>query len=264
MMRLGTVAIAGLAAIALHLAAFAAVAPHLRAAAGAGEGGQALLTLTAADPALSALVADWDRPPAVATPTPKQPAASLPDAGLAIPAISPPANPTIETAALPVPSPDVAPRPDTTAPAPPPPPEQPAAAAKAIAKAKAPPPAPVPAQQAAGTGGKTVAGQANTSSAATNPQGSTAAKAEWGAAIRARIERRKAYPAAAGGAAGKVTLRLVVGADGRLVSVTVAQSSGMAALDRAALSAVKAAGRFPKAPKGQGQTSFSLPITFAP
>ena len=88
--------------------------------------------------------------------------------------------------------------------------------------------------------------------------------AEWGAAIRARIERRKSYPVEAKGKAGKVTLRLVVGPDGRLSSVAVAKSSGSAALDAAALRAVKVAGRFPRAPAGLGTGSFSLPITFAP
>ena len=89
-------------------------------------------------------------------------------------------------------------------------------------------------------------------------------QAEWGAAIRARIERRKVYPAAAAGVQGIVTLRLTVAADGRLAGVTVGNSSGSSVLDTAAISAVTSAGRLPKAPAalGAGTSTFTLRIAF--
>jgi protein TonB len=92
------------------------------------------------------------------------------------------------------------------------------------------------------------------------------AKSGWGAKIRARIERRKDYPAAADGASGKVTLALVVGRDGRLVGVDIAASSGNAALDHAALKAVERAGRFPAAPRAltEARYSFALSVSFRP
>ena len=74
-------------------------------------------------------------------------------------------------------------------------------------------------------------------------------KAEWGAGIRARIERKKRYPAGTV-ATGVVKLRLTVGVDGRVRALSILQPSGDAALDAAAVRAVQAAGRFAKAPKG--------------
>ena len=89
--------------------------------------------------------------------------------------------------------------------------------------------------------------------------------ASWGASIRARIEKRKRYPMAADGASGTVTVRLTVTRSGALADLSIAASSGNAALDEAALKAVRAAGRFPAAPEGlsQGSTSFTLPMRFA-
>jgi protein TonB len=48
------------------------------------------------------------------------------------------------------------------------------------------------------------------------------------------------------------------------LSAGIAQSSGAAALDAAALKAVKAAAPYPRAPKGltEASYSFTLPITF--
>lgn len=88
--------------------------------------------------------------------------------------------------------------------------------------------------------------------------------ANWGGEIRSRIERRKSYPRAAGGAAGTVQVAIRVGADGRLQALGLAQSSGNAALDQAALDAVQRAGRFPAAPAGLGgeARSFTLPMAF--
>ena len=90
-------------------------------------------------------------------------------------------------------------------------------------------------------------------------------RASWGAAIRAKIERRKRYPSAAGRASGRAVVRLSVNAAGALTGVSLAQSSGNAALDAAAVESVQRAGKFPSAPKGLGggNFSFSLPISFS-
>jgi periplasmic protein TonB len=88
--------------------------------------------------------------------------------------------------------------------------------------------------------------------------------ADWGAKLRAKVNRARRYPAAAEGATGKVMLRLTVAVTGQVLAVKVRASSGHAALDRAALDAVKRAGGLPKAPHGLGQDSYSfnLPVVF--
>jgi protein TonB len=84
--------------------------------------------------------------------------------------------------------------------------------------------------------------------------------AQWGGQIMARIER--ARPRVQG--TGQVTLALQVARSGQLAGLTVARSSGDPALDQAALTAVRRAGRFPAAPDGLTEASygFSLPIRF--
>ncbi|MCU0901614.1 MAG: energy transducer TonB [Cypionkella sp.] len=122
------------------------------------------------------------------------------------------------------------------------------------------------AQRAAGTGGGAQAGDSGSAQAATLSKARVNdLKAGWGATIRARIERRKSYPAAARGASGSVTVRLTVSRTGQLAGVSVAKSSGNAALDQAALRAVQAAGSFPAAPKGLTDASyaFTLPMKFS-
>ncbi|ODR95236.1 hypothetical protein AUC70_05945 [Methyloceanibacter stevinii] len=80
--------------------------------------------------------------------------------------------------------------------------------------------------------------------------------ASWGARIRARINARKRRPA--GNAHGTTIVHLRVATSGRLLSASVARSSGNSALDRAAMSAVRGAGRFPAAPKGLTNSSYSF------
>lgn len=121
------------------------------------------------------------------------------------------------------------------------------------------------AETAAGNGKSDAAGTGGNAEAATLSQSNVNdLKASWGAKIRARIERRKEYPAKADGASGKVTLALVIGRDGRLVSAKVLRSSGHKVLDQAALKAVGRAGPFPAAPKGltEGSYAFALSIDF--
>ena len=149
--------------------------------------------------------------------------------------------------------------------------EQPKTAAKPAPKtqAKAKPKAKVAGsagQKAAGSGQGRAKGTGGTSASATLSKGDAATlTAQWGSAIRARIEKRKRYPAAAKGAGGKVTLRLTVNRNGALAGVSVAKSSGHAALDDAAIKAVRSAGRFAAAPKGLADASYSftLPISFS-
>jgi periplasmic protein TonB len=111
----------------------------------------------------------------------------------------------------------------------------------------------IPPAKAGGAGGK-VAGGA----------GERTLMADWGGRLRAKVDRARRYPAGADGATGKVTLRLTVASSGQVLAVRVTASSGQAALDRAALEAVKRAGRLPKAPAGLDRKSYSfnLPVLF--
>lgn len=117
-------------------------------------------------------------------------------------------------------------------------------------------------QKAAGTGGTQQAGSSDTSKVKALSKGKEAKLLTvWGSKIRTRIERRKKSPRGVKGG-GTTHLNLRVSPAGQLLSVSVAKSSGNAKLDRAALSAVKRAGKFPKAPKELGKQSyrFSIPI----
>ncbi len=220
----------------------------------------------------------------------------LPTAGNA-PVLSPPALPILTdplagtalpsgiiTPQLPPPEPTVAE--PATAPAHSPKPKaRPEQAGKATApedkpqrKAAKPPPeargtaaqrqkttAPPAAARAAGSGTGAVAGTDGTAPSTTLGTAQiNSLKAGWGGAIRARIEAKKRYPQAAGGAVGNVTLRLTVARGGTLQRVAVIASSGNGALDQAAVTAVQRAGRFPPAPKGlaEARYSFSLLISF--
>lgn len=291
------------AALALVLAggvhlAFFALPNDPAGAVASGDGGVALVSLAAASPTLAALVEDWDRPPEVelapslaelapnpapfeAFPTevavldrpmtvPDPVMAMMPDAMPALD-MAVPAAPEPEPEPLPEVQPEVQPPavPETSAmaPAEAPRPKQRQAAAKS---GKAPKAASASqgqaAQQAKGTGGGAAAGASGRSEAATLSKATiNDLKAGWGASIRARIERKKAYPAAAKGASGKVTVRLTVNRSGQLMAVAVLKSSGHAALDDAAVRAVRSAGKFAVAPKGLDDQSFSftLPMNFS-
>jgi protein TonB len=134
---------------------------------------------------------------------------------------------------------------------------------EAPARASPTPSAPQPALVAAGQGGSATQGAAQTVTAA--PTALSAAQrqnlmAQWGGQIMARIER--ARPRVNG--SGQVLLSLQVARGGQLAGLSVARSSGDPALDEAALSAVRRAGRFPAAPDGltEAAYAFSLPIRF--
>lgn len=271
----------GLAA-AVHLGVFAALSSGAGGATSSGAGGTELVSLEAADAALAELVAEWDRPPEAARepesalpepPTetpPPPPVADLPPVVAPQMALSLPDAPDLAVALpkqpAPPPPPEPEPKPEPVAKPEPPQPKPAAKRAPAPKKPARQASAAAPAQRAAGSGGGAMAGDQGQAAAATLSQSRVKdLKASWGAAIRARIERRKAYPKAAAGAKGKVTVRLAVARGGTLASVSVVKSSGHPALDGAALEAVRAAGRFPAAPDGLDAASytFTLPMTFS-
>ena len=236
--------------LALHGSAVAVVS-QTRAApsalVAAGGGGQSLESLEAMQATFVDLAPEI-RPPA--------------------PRMAPPPNaPVIE---IPQPSP-----PDLA----PPPPETPKIAAeKALAEPERPTPRkeekpkqakPAPPQtesraasRAAGAGEAAQAGSRRQDPQATLAEGRAKSRlSEWGATIRSRIERRKSYPGAAGGASGPVGLSLTVSREGALIAAAVGRSSGNAALDAAALAAVRRAGGFPAAPQGLTKPSYAFTLT---
>jgi protein TonB len=217
---------------------------------------------------------------------------------LATPALAAPSSPVVPVAA-PMPEPaslaSVMPAALPTAEPPPPMPEpmsepvakKPAAPAPKAIKPKAAAPAPVaeappetkpetktakaevpaqPVQKADEPAAAPAPQPAAQSAAKSDPAASAgeakALKADWGSKVRARINRKVALPTDS--APGTVKVRLEIAASGALLSVGIAQSSGQAALDAAALKAVKSAAPFARAPKGLSEPSysFSLPITF--
>ena len=127
----------------------------------------------------------------------------------------------------------------------------------------APAPAPPPAtatRTAQGEGSGAVAGARRQSADPGGAAQQADAMATWGAQIRAQIERQRGRVAGR----GRVTLMLRVSANGGLVSVRVAQGSGNATLDRAAVSAAQRGGRFPQAPAILGASSrdFRIALRF--
>lgn len=298
----------GALALGLHAAAFWAMPQGATGAAGAGAGGEDMLTLEAAPASYVEMVARFDAPPVPRAPLAlpaEPPRIALPRVALPDLVMLPPEPPRVETAPPPEAEREPAPQPEAepeARPDPEPKPEpkpEPVPVAKPATRADAKP-APRPdtprpatprpdtsrpdtprasdappqgqaaarasdgqaGSRAAGTGGGTVAGDAGTASAATLAPGRAQdLRAQWGATIRARIERRKTYPAAAGRAAGAVTVRLSVTRAGALAGVSVANSSGHAALDQAAVQAVQRAGKFPPAPKGLSEASYSFTLT---
>lgn len=267
-------AVALILALGLHLGAFA-LRPGPAGASGSGAGGADMISLQAAGPSVLEMVAAWDAPPDVSSlqdmAAPPPPEAAPPAPAPAILNDTAPAPPAPAAAPLAAPLPDALPQADM-APAAPPPPAvkpRPRPAAPAVAEPRPAQPAPSDssaAQVATGSGGGAVAGDGGQAQAPSLSQGRiNDLTASWGSSIRAKIERRKRYPMAADGASGTVTVRLTITRSGALADLSIAASSGNAALDEAALKAVRAAGRFPAAPEGlpQDSTSFTLPMRFA-
>ncbi|MBU2865646.1 energy transducer TonB [Pacificibacter marinus] len=285
-------------AAGLHLGAFA-LRPATVGAVSSGAGGEGLVSLQAANASIAEMVEAWDKPPEIEmTPdvTPPQPVQNIQAPELHAARDAPPRLPQV---AAPMALPSVAdalPEADISLPPPPvvaeeePDPEieqalagikpipRPAPPEKAVTKPKPPAKVATPAkkaapasaaraaQRASGAGGGAQAGSNGTSEAATLSKATlNDLRASWGAGIRTRIERRKTYPNAARGASGTVTVRLTVSRSGQLLGVSLAKSSGNAALDQAAINAVNVARKFKAAPKGltDSQYSFSLPMRFS-
>lgn len=268
-----------LLAVALHVGAFA-MAPEPAGAVASGASGADLVSLEAVDASMADLVQAWDRPPAVADATPpQQPISNKADTP---PDLAPPSDAAPQTQAASMPaltlSDDIAPRAEVSLPTPatkpkprPKPkaaPEQASVNANPAPKPAKPPKPSAPgqaAQKATGSGGGAMAGVGGTARAATlSKAAANNLKSSWGAAIRARVEKRKRHPGTARGASGTVTVRLTVTRAGALAAVSVARSSGHAALDNAAVKAVQSAAGFPAAPKGLNDASytFTLPMAF--
>lgn len=86
----------------------------------------------------------------------------------------------------------------------------------------------------------------------------------WARQIMARLEEKK--PAATLGLKASATARVsfVVGRDGRIVSEAIEKTSGVAAVDKAALAMLDRAAPFPPMPAAMTDTSlaFTLPLRF--
>ncbi|MFX0543694.1 TonB family protein [Roseovarius sp. S4756] len=265
----------GLAAAA-HLA-LATLSPEAEGAQSAGQGGAATVTLQAASAQVSDMVARWETPPETLDEAPPQEMQTPAfDSAPELPTPDAAPRPASKGPGLQLPGSDSAPDQVDTAPA-----------APAVTRAEvsdtrprmrpAQPPSPTPAkpapkqnrptsqssaaQTASGSGGGANAGSARSSAAATLSAGQRQSLfAQWGAQVRNKIERAKRYPAAARGATGTAHVRITVARDGTLRAVSVATSSGHAALDAAALRAVKSARRFPPAPRQLDQPSYSFTL----
>lgn len=232
------------------------------------------LAMSAPQPVLTLAAA-----PALATPALAAPSTPV------VPVAAPMPEPASLASAMPTALPAAEPPPPMPEPTPEPVAQKPAAPAPKAIKPKAPAPvaeappetkpetktakAEVPAkpvQKAAEPAAAPAPQPAAQSAAKSDPAASAgeakALKADWGSKVRARINRKVALPADS--APGTVKVRLEIAASGALLAVGIAQSSGQAALDAAALKAVKSAAPFARAPKGLSEPSysFSLPITF--
>lgn len=249
-------------ATALHAAVWAGLPGGGGSAA---QGGGASAVTASAD--MAALAATWSDPPEVS--------AAAPDA-----APQPQAEPAPEPASEPVaPSQPAAAPPDL-------PQAQETGGETALAQFPSEPPSPpapeirdqpkvvepteAPAAEAMPQAAPAPARAAPVREAVTGTAGAEGGQqrlAAWAGQIRARVERRKTYPAAAraAGLTGTVVLSLSLSDKGDLVASGIAASSGHAELDRAALNALGAAGKFPAAPEGlsAGPHAFTLPVTFS-
>lgn len=252
----------------LHLGVWS-LSPAATGSDAAGGTGAASVTTMAATAAETALVALWDQPPATANVAPVMVLEH--PTGLdtpAMPSAAPQSNP--KPLAPPVLArPDDAPTVPQVHPDPPPPP--PAASVPDL-RPKARPATvemaqntqPQSARRAAGLGEDKIRGAGGKDKTQSQDAARTnALRAQWGAAIYAKVQRNLTAPRGSR-AEGTAKLALTVAANGNLQGLTLTRSSGDDLLDRAAVQAIKRAGRFSKAPKGLDGDShdFSLSLTF--
>jgi protein TonB len=96
----------------------------------------------------------------------------------------------------------------------------------------------------------------------TNAQRQLAQK-KWNELISAHLSAFKRYPEGAS-KSGSPEITFVVTQQGQLVSAALAKSSGVPALDQEALSIVRRANPFPRAPAGAIKGEFTVPLRFTP
>ncbi len=258
----------GAVALVIHALAFAT---HPKSGGGeeaAGAGGDTLLTLQAASAAVARMVARYDAPLAPGIDL----AEPLPAPKIEVPQIKLP--PLVDLPGLPeIAPPKTKPEPEHESepevkppPQPKPPKPKPRQANKPAPKAQTTM-RNTAAQRARGQGGGANAGAQGAARIATvSPSRTRSLMAQWGAQIRSRIEVHKRYPGSAGRAHDEIVMvRLQITRTGQLLGVSIVRSSGQAVFDQAALQAVRAAGRFPQAPRELSDPSylFSLPIRFS-
>ncbi len=242
--------------VALHgaaVAVFSRTEAMPAALSAAGDGGEALESIEAIAATFVDLAPEITLPPPEMVLPLTAPKIEIPQVVLPDPVLLPPEPPKIVVETPPERKPEPKPVPKPVPKRADPPPQAKPAPKESAGRA---------AERAAGSGGSAQAGSGGKDAQATVSAGRTKSLiGKWGATIRARIERRKSYPAAAGRAEGAVGLALTVARSGQLMASSVARSSGNAALDAAALAALRKAGKFPAAPAGLDQPSYSFTVT---
>ena len=285
-------------AAGVHMGLFMA-APSDTGGAPGGDAGQSTITLEPASASMAQMVQRWQTAPevqidmrameaprvspvAAPAPAPTLPAPqsaapdrpALPEATAAPAPRTPPATALVQPEPpQAAPAPEPMPRPPTRAPHRPTPPKpappKTAEAPQADATSPTPPSAPQPKARAAGRptaqAAPSAGGQATRPAADASAAQSAALQAQWGARIQRKVHRNLFYPRGASGA-GTARVALTVDRNGRLQGVRLIRSSGTQAFDQAALTAVRRAGRFPRAPKELGDPtySFTLGLNFQP
>lgn len=249
-------------ALALHILPFMVLDNGGSRAAGSGSGGSGQVTLAAASQQLVQQSEQWNRPPDVPD---VSPAIATPEVASQPQFTTPPARPEVpfpvSHLAPPSPPRPAAPFADASpaSPASPSPPAKPVAPEKPAVTASAA----RQQEQATGKQQQEIKGDAGEQATTTGDpsRATTNLKNRWGAAIIARIQRQKRPPR--GGGRGTVRLNISVSTKGRLIAVSLAQNSGHAAIDQAALGAVRKA-RLPRSPKAisPGNYSFTFRMVF--
>lgn len=292
-------------AAGVHVGIWAA-SPQPGSAPLGGDGGKATISLEPASANVVEMVSTWQRAPglmqqitpvalpvpqieapaqhAVLTPVPKpvlpqRPA--LPEQG-SLPQVAPPPQPpsppSTALAKPATPQPPADPRPMARGDTPPqaPQPVQPTEPERFdTPRADTVPPAPRPPSQAqpkAQASGQPVpkapkgnSAQGQSQTVARGGADTSALQAQWGARIQRKVHRNLVYPRGVS-ESGTARVALTIDQSGRLRELRLVRSSGVAALDAAALEAVRRAGRFPKAPDALDQISydFTLGLNFKP
>ncbi|NUB06935.1 TonB family protein [Azospirillum sp. Vi22] len=168
------------------------------------------------------------------------------------PEIEPQQDPASESEPEPTPEPIPPPPPK---PLPKPAPKPPVKAMPKPQAAPGPSPSPTP---------STETGTGHASAAASEPvSASRGAMVDYGAQVWAWIGRHKPEKVVGG---GQATVKLTLGTAGEVLDAAILTSSGDAALDRAALAAVRKASPFPTPPPGLTAEDrvFSVPFLFRP